>query len=62
MYIRSLSYINRELRKYFKANRFILAYLPVIKILISAIQIKNEKQIDVTESDFHLEDVLKVSH
>lgn len=46
----------------FKARELILTYLPVRKTLLSAIQIKNGKQIAVTESDFILEVVLKISH
>lgn len=54
--------LNTESRKYFKASELILTYLPVRKILLSAIQIKNEKQIAVIESDFTWGVMLKISH
>jgi len=51
--------LNIESGKYFKADGLILAYLSDIKMLISAIQIKDEKRTDITESDYHLDNVLK---
>jgi len=53
--------LNIKPRKHFKESGLILSY-SVRKILTFAIQMKDEKQTTVTESNFNLEYVLKVSH